>query len=409
MQELLILAALVVSAPPAAPADGAVSARRGAPNIVVILADDLGWSDLGCYGGEIRTPHLDALAAGGLRFTQFYNCTRCCPSRTALLTGLYPHQAGVGAMTADQGQPGYRGSLQANCVTIAQLLKSAGYRTAMAGKWHVGDQVSPLARGFDDFYGWTSGYGVDSWEPRMMTRLPPGRTQRDYPQGAYFATDAITDHALDFVRAMRSQGSSWFLYVAYQAPHFPVQSRADDAQGYAEIYAAGWDAIRARRLERQKALGVVAADTALTPRSAIPHRIAAERLGSWTDDGRNPPWENLPADRRADLAQRMAVYAGMVTGMDRNIGRLIADLRAAGELDNTLVLFLSDNGACAEWEPFGFDLRLIAEPQPPGHAGRPELPAAGGRPGQNGRPGEPAELWLRLGKRQQHAVAIVQT
>src|SRR5438105_2806396 len=142
------------------------------PNIVVILTDDMGYSDLGCYGGEIRTPNLDALASGGLRFTQFYNCTRCCPSRASLLTGLYPHQAGVGAMTGDQGQRGYRGELQPNCVTIAQVLRTAGYRTAMVGKWHVGDNVSPIARGFEDFYGWTKGYAVDSWEPRMMVRLP---------------------------------------------------------------------------------------------------------------------------------------------------------------------------------------------------------------------------------------------
>src|SRR5947199_7654812 len=129
----------------------AASFAADRPNILIILADDLGYSDLGCYGGEIRTPNLDALAAGGLRYTQFYNCTRCCPSRASLLTGLYPHQAGIGGMTNDQGQRGYRGFLQPNGVTIAQVLKTAGYRTAMVGKWHVGDNVSPVARGFDDF------------------------------------------------------------------------------------------------------------------------------------------------------------------------------------------------------------------------------------------------------------------
>jgi arylsulfatase A-like enzyme len=334
------------------------------PNILLILADDLGWSDLGCYGGEIRTPHIDALAAGGLRFTQFYNGTRCCPSRASLLTGLYPHQAGVGAMTGDQGQPGYRGSLQPNCVTIAQVLKAAGYRTAMTGKWHVGDNLSPIARGFEDFYGWTKGYAVDSWEPRMMTRLLPNRSARTYGTDEFFATDAITDHALDFLGEMREGDAPWFLYVAYQAPHFPVQSRPEDMRGYAEVYVAGWDAIREKRLAKQKKLGIVSADTELTPRSAIPLPNVARRLGSMTDDGNNPPWESLPAERRADLAQRMAVYAGMVSGMDRNVGRLIADLRLRGELDNTLILFLSDNGACAEWEPFGFDLQPVADPQP---------------------------------------------
>ena len=345
-------------------ARAAEAADAARPNIVVILADDLGFSDLGCYGGEIRTPQIDALAAGGLRFTQFYNGTRCCPSRASLLTGLYPHQAGVGSMTGDEGSPGYRGSLQPHCVTIAQVLKSAGYRTAMSGKWHVGDNVSPIARGFDDFYGFTRGYAVDSWEPRMMTRLPEGRPRRSYAEGRFFATDAITDHALDFLAEARQGRSPWFLYVAYQVPHFPLQSRPEDMKGYAEVYAQGWDRIRDARLARQKKLGLVSADVALSPRSRIPQADVARRLGSLTPDGNNPPWDSLPADRRADLAQRMAVYAGMVTGMDRNIGRLVADLRAHGELDNTLILFLSDNGACAEWEPFGFDLKPVANPKP---------------------------------------------
>ena len=346
------------------------------PNILIILADDLGWSDLGCYGGEIRTPYLDSLAAGGLRFTQFYTCTRCCPSRASLLTGLYPHQAGIGLMTSDQAAkypgagdrgeefPGYRGSLNANCVTIAQVLKPAGYRTAAAGKWHVGDREPPTRRGFDDFYGFVSGYAVDSWEPRMMTRLPEGRPQRSYKPGEFFATDAITDHALDFLADMRKSGAPWLLYVAYQAAHFPVQSKREDMTGYPEIYAQGWDKIREQRLARQKKSGLLSESTTLTPRSKITHPVASKRLGSWTDDGNNPAWDSLPAERRADLAQRMAVYAGMVTGMDRNIGRLVADLRASGQLDNTLIIFLSDNGACAEWEPFGFEMLPTPNPVP---------------------------------------------
>ena len=185
----LIATAVCVLAP------GLSAADPARPNILIILADDLGWSDLGCYGGEIRTPNLDALAAGGLRFTQFYNCTRCCPSRASLLTGLYPHQAGIGLMTSDQAAqypgagdkgeafPGYRGALNASCVTIAQVLKPPGYRTAAVGKWHVGDREPPTRRGFDDFYGFVSGYAVDSWEPRMMTRLPEGKPQRTYKPG----------------------------------------------------------------------------------------------------------------------------------------------------------------------------------------------------------------------------------
>ncbi len=334
------------------------------PNVLLILADDLGFSDLGCYGSEIATPNLDALAQSGIRFTQFYNCSRCCPSRASLLTGLYPHQAGVGSMSSDEGRPGYRGSLQPRCVTIAQVLKSAGYQTAMAGKWHVGDRQPPTDRGFDDFYGFVRGYAVDSWEPRMMVRLPENRPRRSYKSGQFFATDAITDHAMDFLANARNTKAPWFLYVAYQAPHFPLQSKAEDMQGYPAVYARGWDAIRQQRLARQKKLGLTAADTTLTPRGRIPNLDVSQRLGSRTADGGNPPWNSLPADRRADLAQRMAVYAGEVTGMDRNIGRLIAELRSHGEMQNTLIVFLSDNGACAEWEPFGFDLQPVAHPTP---------------------------------------------
>jgi arylsulfatase len=353
----------------------AISTPAARPNILIILADDVGYADIGCYGGEIRTPNLDALATDGLRFTQFYNCARCCPARASLLTGLYPHQAGVGLMTSDRGAsfpgagdqgeafPGYRGSLNSSCVTIAQVLKTAGYRTAAVGKWHVGDSELPTRRGFDDFYGFVRGYAVDSWEPRMMTRLPEGKPQRSYAPGEYFATDAITDHAIDFIADMQKAPAPWMLYVAYQVAHFPIGSRKEDMAGYPEIYAQGWDKIREQRLTRQKEIGLLSTGTPLTPRSQIPKPAAAKRMGSLTEDGKNPAWDSLPAERRADLAQRMSVYAGMITGMDRNIGRIISDLRASGQLDNTLIFFLSDNGACAEWEPFGFEMADTPNPQ----------------------------------------------
>lgn len=355
-QALLILIACLLCSDSLKPA---AAAQAKAPNIIVILADDLGYSDLSCYGGEINTPHLDGLAKNGLRFTQFYNSARCCPTRAALLTGLYPHQAGIGMMTGDAGAqyPGYRGTIQPYTVTLAEVLKAAGYRTAMSGKWHVGDKLSPTARGFDDFYGFVRGYGVDSFDERMMIRLPEGQPQRRYQAGEYFATDAITDHALDFVAAARQSKQPWFLYVAYQAPHFPVQTRAADAAPYARTYDQGWDKLRAARLARSKKVGAVAKHTPLTTRSKIPLPEVAKRLGSMTADGNNPAWGALAPHRRADLAGRMQAYAGMVAGMDRNIGRLIADLKRSGELDQTLILFLSDNGACAEWEPFGFDLK----------------------------------------------------
>lgn len=358
MIRLFISIAILLTTFAGVPVEQSKPAPVDRPNIIVILADDLGYSDLSCYGGEINTPNLDGLAKGGLRFSQFYNSARCCPTRAALLTGLYPHQAGIGMMTGDAGEkfPGYRGTIQPYTVTLAEVLKTAGYRTAMSGKWHVGDRLSPIERGFDDFYGFTRGYAVDSFDERMMIRLPAGKPQRHYKPGEYYATDAITDHALDFVADARKTEQPYFLYVAYQSPHFPVQSRTDDAAPYAKTYARGWDKLREERLARMKKVGSVAKSTSLTPRSKIHLPDVAKRLGSMTEDGNNPAWESLVVERRADLAARMKAYAGMVVGMDRNIGRLIADLRHSGELDNTLILFLSDNGACAEWEPFGFDL-----------------------------------------------------
>jgi len=335
------------------------------PNILIILADDLGYSDLGCYGGEIKTPNLDALASKGLRFTQFYNSTRCCPSRACLLTGLYPHQAGVGLMTSDRGAkfpgsgdqgekyPGYRGQLNEHCVTLGQVMQPAGYKTYAVGKWHVGD-FDPTTRGFDAFYGFSSGYAINSWDANMMVRLPAGKETKT-PE-TFYATDAITDHALDFMHDARGEKKPFLLYLAYQAPHFPLQAPKDEIDKYVPIYEQGWDKIREQRLARMKQLGLVTQNTTLTPRSLIPHPEASKRHGSMTEDGLNPAWDSLPTNRRADLARRMATYAAMVSHMDTQIGRVISDLREAHELDNTMICFLSDNGACAEWDPFGFDL-----------------------------------------------------
>ena len=349
------------------PSNPTLRQAQGSPNILIILADDLGYSDLGCYGGEIRTPVLDALAADGLRFTRCYNSSRCCPSRASLLTGLYPHQAGIGRFVGNGKLPGYRGRLTENCVTIAEALKPIGYVSYASGKWHVNDP-GPIARGFDGFYGFVHGYAVDSWDPKMMIRLPEDRKARSYPPGKFFATDAITDHALDFLTEARKAGKPWLLYTAYQAPHFPVQAPPELSATYDEIYAQGWDVLRAKRLERMKKLGLVDSKLSLPPLSPIDNLKVAERLGSLTASGRNPAWKDLPADRRADLARRMAVYAAMVEGMDTSIGRLVESLRKKGELENTLLIFLSDNGACAEWEPFGFDLDPTAyRDRPPGH------------------------------------------
>jgi arylsulfatase len=351
MGKIVVAAALIVWAGPTADV-----AQRGRPNILLIMADDLGYSDLGCYGGEIRTPNLDALAAGGLRFTQFYNCARCCPTRASLLSGLYPHQAGVGDMTGDAGDrfPGYRGRLDDRCVTIPEVLRSAGYRTYMAGKWHLTANPGPIRRGFDEFFGMIGGFNSFWKENPFYTRLPAGRKPRIYPPGGFYSTDAFADYALDFLDDARTtRDRPWFLYLAFNAPHFPLHAPESEIARYEELYAQGWDRVRQRRLARQKELGLLSDEATLGPRSTIPgNRFNA--VTGWANK-ENPAWDSLPADRRADLARRMAVYAAMVDRMDQAVGRVVADLKKSGELDNTLIVFLSDNGACAEWDPWGFD------------------------------------------------------
>ena len=335
---------------------GVVPALRSAdppkPNVLLILADDLGFADLGCYGGEIDTPHLDALAKNGLRFRQFYNGTRCCPSRASLLTGLYPHQAGVGNMNTQTDTPGYRGFPQPNTATIAEVLKAAGYHTSMVGKWHLSagpKTPRPTDRGFDEFYGMVGGFNSCFQEDPFYTRLPADRTKRGYAKDAFYSTDVFGDYSLDFLAAARQAKKPFFQYLAFNAPHFPLHAKPDDIKRYADTYTTGWDKLRERRLAKQVEIGLFPKGTPLSPRSPFTTRKDFLRTGE------NPAWDTLPADRRADLARRMAVFAAMVTSMDRAIGRVIDDLKRNGELDDTLILFLSDNGACAEWDPFGFD------------------------------------------------------
>jgi arylsulfatase A-like enzyme len=317
--------------------------ERPRPNILLILADDLGWSDLGCYGGEIRTPNLDALAKNGLRFTRFYNSARCSPSRASLLTGLHPHQAGF---------PNLGGEFRTDCVTIPEVLDPAGYRSSMVGKWHLG-RATPVDRGFDDFYGMLGGFNSCWQEQPYFSRLPQGRPRRQYAPGTFYATDAFGDYALDFIQDGQKSGKPWFLYLAFNAPHFPLHAWEEDIARYERVYAQGWDRIREQRLARQKKLGLMPRDLALTPRSLVPANRFNLQTG-WADR-QNPAWDSLPADRRADLARRMAVYAAMVDRMDQAIGRVARHLKKTGQWKNTLILFLSDNGACAEWDPWGFD------------------------------------------------------
>ena len=320
----------------------AAADARTRPNIIVILADDMGFSDLGCYGGEIETPHLDRLARGGLRFTQFYNCGRCCPTRASLLTGLYPHQAGIGHMTDDRGQDGYRGDLNPQCVTLAEVLRPAGYSTSMVGKWHVtkftGPQAParerrnwPLQRGFDRFCGFLAGTS-DYFAPKNLFF---DNTHRQTVDQGFYTTDAFVDEAIEFL-AERPKDKPFFLYTAFNAPHFPVQAPREDIERYRGRYKAGWDALREQRHARQIAMGIVEGKWPLSPR---PKKVRA--------------WNDLAPEQQDRFDEMMAVYAACVARMDRAVGRLVDALEQDGCLDDTLILFLSDNGGNAETGPDG--------------------------------------------------------
>jgi arylsulfatase len=312
------------------------------PNIVVILVDDMGWSDIGCYGGEIETPHLDQLAANGARFTQFYNTARCCPTRAALLTGLYQHQAGIGHMTGDDGLPSYRGYLNDRCLTIAEALRPAGYTTLTTGKWHVGSDPGqwPLDRGFDRFWGTPAGGGVyfkDTLQVRTNVFFVRG-DQRIEPPDDLYVTDTFTTQALAFIEeAVTQTRKPFFLYLAHIAPHWPLQAKPEDIAKYRGRYDKGWDAVRQRRFERQQAMGLVAAGATLSPRD--PQALA---------------WEDVPPAERRELAHRREIYAGQIDCIDQNVGRLVDKLKELGQFENTLILFLSDNGCSAEGGPGGF-------------------------------------------------------
>ena len=283
------------------------------PNIVLIMSDDMGYSDIGCYGGEIRTPNLDRLAADGLRFTQFYNTARCCPTRACLLTGLYPHQTGVGYMMQDRGTDGYRGDLNRNCVTIAEALGKSGYKTYMSGKWHVTKQTQPKTeadkynwprqRGFDRFYGTIHG-ACSFWDPSTLCRgnemISPFADNEYQPSDPYYYTDAISDQAARFIRENPS-GEPFFLYVAYTAAHWPLHARQRDIAHYKGKYDEGYQAVREARLKKMKRLGVVKKDVKLS-----------KAAGAW-DSIEHKDWE----------AANMEVYAAMVDAMDQGIGEIV--------------------------------------------------------------------------------------
>ncbi|MCM2374230.1 arylsulfatase [Aporhodopirellula aestuarii] len=315
------------------------------PNIILIMVDDMGFSDLGCYGSEIETPNIDRLAAGGVRFDQFYNSGRCCPTRATLLTGLHPHQTGIGHMTLSPGkQPGdrpenYQGFLNQKCVTIAEALAPSGYATMMAGKWHLGmhdRSLFPMQRGFEKFYGSLAG-ATRFFTPVHPRGMTSGNISIESPESTtdehFYTTDAFTDHAIRFINEHRSESPDqpYFLYLAYTAPHWPLQAFEDDIAKYRGTYRDGWDALRRNRYQRQIELGLVDEQWPLSqPTKGIPE------------------WESLSEEKRDEMDLKMAVYAAMIDRVDQNIGKLVASLQSSGTFEHTLILFLSDNGACAE-------------------------------------------------------------
>lgn len=332
-------------------------ANANPPNIIVILVDDMGYSDLGAFGGEVDTPHLDRLAEEGLRFTQNYNSARCCPSRATLLTGLYSHQTGIANFTGgDQSHrlgPAYRGRLNKQCVTLAEVLKTVGYQTYCVGKWHVGHEESPVERGFDEFYGYTRGHSTSQWKPGNYRRLPEGRTPEKSFEDDFYATDAFNQYAVEFIRQAEGKNAPFFLYLAHSSPHFPLHAPARTRDRYLARYRRGWDVLRAERYQRQEESGLVAESWSLPPLSDVP--VDRDDIANHYAGKPNPKWDELPEDRREDLAYRMATFAAMIDHVDQGVGHILDQLERSGQIDNTLILFTSDNGACYEWGPFGFD------------------------------------------------------
>jgi arylsulfatase len=341
-KKLLLCGAATLLAP--CVADAAEGEKSVRPNIILIMVDDMGYSDIGCYGGEIPTPNIDELSRGGVRYTRFYNTARSCPTRASLLTGLYPHQAGIGEMSEDPGSgimpdtnangqptPGYMGYLNRNCVTIAEVLREAGYHTYMTGKWHVGmhgEDKWPLQRGFERYYGILSG-ATSYLRPSGGRGLTRDNTKLPPPEAPYYTTDAFTDNALEFMDSNRNDGKPFFLYMAYNAPHWPLQAKQEDIGKFTGKYDAGWEKTRQARFERMVRMGLIDREWG---------------LAQWESRG----WDELTDQERANSSLRMSVYAAQIHAVDYNVGRITEYLESNGLAENTLVVFLSDNGACAE-------------------------------------------------------------
>jgi len=318
------------------------------PNIILILADDMGFSDLSCYGSEINTPNLDKLANDGIRFTQFYNAARCCPTRASLLTGLYPHQAGMGGMISKKGKAPegpYQGYLSKNSVTIAEVLKQANYYTSSSGKWHVGEERPnwPIDRGFDDYYGLISGaanyFDIRRGKAENSVRyFAVDNTEINPPNEGFYMTNAITENAIKFLKKAETKDQPFFMYLAYTAPHWPLHALQEDIDLFKGKFMKGWDILRKERYQRMVEMGLLDKGWPISERN---EEIA--------------PWENLSVEQKEKMDLLMAIYAAQIHRMDQGIGELMQKLEAMGEADNTIVMFLSDNGGSGEYDPMGSD------------------------------------------------------
>jgi arylsulfatase A-like enzyme len=327
------------------------TAPAGAPNIIFMLVDDVGFADIGCFGGEIRTPHLDRLAAEGVRFSNFHVNPMCSPTRASLLTGLNCHAAGMGHIAQDDpGFPGYRAEIGSNVATAAEVLREQGYATMMVGKWHLcrdtamsaaGPQHGwPVQRGFDRYYGMLEAFTNLHHPHRLMEDNHVVEIDQ-YPDG-YFLTDDLTEKAIRMIRDRQASrpDQPFFLYIAHPAAHAPLVAKADDIDRYRDTYHVGWDEIRRRRHQRQIELGIIAPGTVLPPRNSEPGDEVQ-------------PWDELSETEQTLFARYMAVYAAMVDEIDQSVGRLREALEESGQWENTIVVFLSDNGASREGDATG--------------------------------------------------------
>jgi arylsulfatase len=326
----------------AQPGAGATTGAEGEAarrtDVLLILADDMGFSDIAAYGGEVRTPALDRLAEGGVKMTQFYNTARCSPSRASLMTGLHPHQVGIGILNFDDSPDGYPGNLAEDCATVAEVLKGAGYSTYLSGKWHLAVDMDnpnsawPTRRGFDRFFGTLEGAG-SFYQPRTLVRGEENIEDEATADG-WFYTDAISDSAVEFLREHEAERAEepFFMFLSYTAPHWPLHADEEDIATYANRFDEGWDKLREQRLERLVKAGIIDPAWGLSDR-----------------DERVPAWEDAP-DKEWE-ASRMEVYAAQIDRMDQGIAKVLRQLEATGRLENTLVVFLSDNGGCAEQMP----------------------------------------------------------